>query len=227
MRVLHRLQIRTACRRAALWMACAAVCAPALAEEKWTPLFNGRDLSGWKTFLEPDAKATPDQVWQVEDGVIHCAGKPIGYLLTDDEYSDYVLRFKWKWGEKPGNSGCFVHVVGEDMIWPKGVEAQLQSGAAGDFWLVGGAQLDIDKSRQDPNVERHYFRTKKEGVEKPVGEWNQYEITCDGDTIKLVINGQEVNVGKKSELKRGRILLQSEGAEIFFKDIELRPLDKK
>lgn len=207
-----------------------AVAGRAAADEEWTPLFNGRDLAGWKTFIEPEAVAKgakPEDIWQVADGVIRCAGRPIGYLLTDDEYSDYVLRFKWKWGEKPGNSGCFVHVVGEDMIWPKGVEAQLQSGAAGDFWLVGGAQLDIDKSRQDPNVERHYFRTKKDGVEKPIGEWNQYEITCDGDTIKLVVNGQEVNVGTNSELKRGRILLQSEGAEIFFKDIELRTLDKK
>ena len=207
-----------------------AIVRTAGAEDTWTPLFNGRDLTGWQTFIEPEAVAKgakPEDIWQVTDGVIHCAGRPIGYLLTDDEYSDYVLRFKWKWGEKPGNSGCFVHVVGEDLIWPKGVEAQLQAGAAGDFWLVGGAQLDIDKSRQDPKVERHYFRSKKDGVEKPIGEWNEYEITCDGDTIKLVINGQEVNVGTNSELKRGRILLQSEGAEIFFKDIELRPLGKK
>jgi hypothetical protein len=66
----------------------------------------------------------------------------------------------------------------------------------------------------------------KDNVEKPVGEWNQYEITCKGDTIRLVINGQLVNEGTDAELTKGRILLQSEGAEIHFKDVALKQLPK-
>src|SRR5438876_3153565 len=64
-------------------------------------------------------------------------------------------------------------------------------------------------------------------VEKPIGEWNQYEITCQGDTIKLVINGKLVNEGTNAELTKGKILLQSEGAEIHFRNVELKPLGPK
>src|SRR5262249_25825022 len=109
-------------------------------------LFNGKDLTGWKTFLDPRAKdVKPADVWSVKDGAIHCRGRPFGYLLTEKEYGDYVLTVEWRWPARPGNSGVFVHVSGPDKIWPKGVEAQLQSGQAGDFWLVGDFKLTIDK----------------------------------------------------------------------------------
>ena len=84
----------------------------------------------------------------------------------------------------------------------------------------------MDDARKDERSARHYFRIKvneKDEVEKPLGEWNQYEITCKGDTIKLVVNGHEVNVGTEAELTKGKILLQSEGTEIHFRDVELKP----
>ncbi|RMH67696.1 MAG: hypothetical protein D6683_17665, partial [Actinomyces sp.] len=59
--------------------------------------------------------------------------------------------------------------------------SQLMSGHAGDFWLVSGATLKVDPARRDPRIPRHYFRMK-DGVEKPIGQWNQYEIICKGDT---------------------------------------------
>src|SRR5262249_59026470 len=99
---------------------------------------------------------------------------------------------------------------GADKIWPKAIEAQLMADHAGDFWLVDGFKLMVDPKRQDPKQARHFLRTK-DNVEKLVGEWNQYEITCKGDNVKLVINGQEVNEGTNSEATRGKILLQSEG----------------
>jgi hypothetical protein len=198
-------------------------------EEKWLQLFNGKDLNGWNKFLDPKAKdADPDKVWTVKDGTILCSGSPMGYLLTQKEYSDYVLRVEWRWGEKAKdmkgpNSGVFVHVSGPDKIWPKGVEAQLAADHAGDFWLVDNFKLKVDSSRQDPKVDRHYYRLK-DHVEKPRGEWNQYEITCKGDTVKLVINGEFVNEGTGAENTKGKILLQSEGAPIEFRHIELKPL---
>ena len=192
-------------------------------EKEVISLFNGRDLTGWKAFVDPNKKVKPEEIWSIEDDVIRCRGQVNGYLLSEDEYDNYILRLQWKWGEKPGNSGVFVHVVGEDKIWPKGIEAQLMHGRAGDFWLVDGAKLTIDETRRDPNTERHFFRTQ-EDVEKPVGEWNQYEILCQGNKVVLKVNGHEVNMGTDSELTRGRILLQSEGAEIFFRNIELEPL---
>ena len=63
-------------------------------------------------------------------------------------------------------------------------------------------------------------------VEKPVGEWNRMEVICQGDTITNIVNGLVVNVGTKSSLTQGKIQLQSEGAEIFFRRVEVRPLLK-
>ena len=96
---------------------------------------------------------------------------------------------------------------------------------AGDFWLVDGFKLTVDKSRQDPRQARHFFRLKEAGaVEKPAGEWNKYRITCKGDTIKLEINGKLVNEGSGAEATKGKIILQSEGAPIEFRNIKLTPI---
>ncbi len=217
---------------AGLCAAALAVYAPLPAGDKgdgWVKLFNGKDLSGWRVFLNPAAKdADPAKVFTVRDGVIVCAGMPFGYLITEKDYGDYVLKVQWRWGEKKPekgtrNSGVFVHVIGPDRIWPKAVEAQLMADHAGDFWLVDNFKLKVDPKRQDPKIARHYYRMR-DHVEKPIGAWNQYEITCRGGTVRLVINGQLVNEGTDAEATRGKILLQSEGAEIHFKDVVLKHL---
>jgi hypothetical protein len=93
------------------------------------------------------------------------------------------------------------------------------------LWLVGGFKLDVDKKRQDKSTPRHYYRmTLGKIIEKPLGEWNKYEITCKGDTIKLVVNGRLANEGTKAEATRGKILLQSEGTPIEFRNVTLTPL---
>lgn len=195
--------------------------------EGWTPLFNGTDLSGWRIFLDPKKNADPKKIFTVTDGIIVCEGSVNGYLITEKEYENYVLKVQWRWGEKVHskrrNSGVFVHVNGPDKIWPKAVEAQLMADHAGDFWLVGDFKLAVDPKRRDPKIERHYYRLQ-DGVEKPLGQWNQYEITCKGKTVELVINDKLVNQGSEAELTKGRILLQSEGAEIHFRNVLLKQL---
>jgi hypothetical protein len=203
---------------------------PAREEDNgWIKLFNGKDLSGWSVFLDPKKEADPKKVFTVQDGIVVCEGTPFGYLITDKEYENYVLKVQWRWGKKVHgkgrNSGVFVHVNGPNKIWPKAVEAQLMADHAGDFWLVDNFKLKIDAKRQDPKTARHYYRMKNH-VEKEIGEWNQYEITCKGDSIRLMINGELVNEGTEAELSKGKILLQSEGAEIHFKDVALKPLSK-
>jgi hypothetical protein len=206
--------------------------ATAKSVQVWVKLFNGRDLTGWNKFLDPKNAKTKDvnldTFWTVKDGVIYCDGSIPGYIVTAKEYENYVLRLEWRWGDSAKekqnpNSGVFVHVVGENKIWPKGVEAQLAADHAGDFWLVDGFKLKIDKTRNDPKSERHYYRLKDD-VEKPRGEWNQYEITCHGASVKLVVNGHLVNEGTEAELTKGKILLQSEGSEIHFRNIELKSI---
>jgi hypothetical protein len=208
----------------------AALASAARSEEgKAVELFNGKDLTGWKTFIDPrdKGKTKPEDIWSVKDGVIICKGKPYGYIITEKEYGHYVLELEWRWAGKGGNSGVLCHVTGPDKIWPKSWEAQLFSGSAGDIWLVDGFKMVINKSRQDPNPRRpqHYFRMKTDKpVEKPVGEWNKYRITCKDGTVKLEINGQLVNEGRHAETTKGKILLQSEGAEVHFRNVKLTPI---
>jgi hypothetical protein len=209
---------------------------PSAAQDKngWTPLFNGKDLTGWKPTLRQPKEGKPvdpKDVWSVVDGYIRCIGKPNGYIATEKEYGDYVLRVKWRFPKdsKGGNSGVLLHVQKEDKVWPDSVEAQLASGRAGDFWLIMPPQtrLEIDPARLDPNnkEKRHFFRIPKdEVIEKPFGEWNQYEITCQGGDVTLVVNGIKANEGRNGNLTRGRIALQSEGTEVHFKDIEIKML---
>lgn len=203
---------------------------PALAADNdgFTPLFNGRDLSGWKPFLRTpkDGKVPdPKDTWSIVDGTIRCVGKPNGYIATEKEYGDYQLRVKWRFpaDSKGGNSGVLLHVQEKDEVWPTSVEAQMFAGRAGDFWLIypPAVTLEVEKSRQDPKQARHYFRMVDD-VEKKFGEWNQYEITCKGGDVTLTINGKKVNEGKNGNLKKGRIALQSEGAEVHFKDVEIK-----
>lgn len=63
-------------------------------------------------------------------------------------------------------------------------------------------------------------------VERPVGEWNTLECVCDGDKITNILNGKVVNAGTNASHTRGKILLQSEGAEVHFRRIDLLPLKK-
>lgn len=69
------------------------------------------------------------------------------------------------------------------------------------------------------------FRGSRD-VERPVGEWNLIEVICDGDKFEYFLNGVKVNEGRNSSLTSGRLLFQSEGAELFFRRIELQPLPR-
>lgn len=195
-------------------------------QEREIRLFNGRDFSGWTYYLV-DPRAKLEDVWSIDSdaGVLICRGEPIGYLRTVADYTNFVLKLEWRWSpvtRKAGNSGVLLRVVGPDKIWPRSVEAQLQSGSAGDFWLIDGAVLQTPADRIDPQTPRHRLRTRTN--EKPIGEWNAYEITCDGDRITLKVNGEVVNEGTGAEVVPGKIALQSEGAEIHFRNIRLIPI---
>jgi hypothetical protein len=171
-------------------LALAGLLSAQAADDKSPEIFNGKDLTGWKVYItdKDKGKTKPEEVWTVEEGVIKCKGRPAGYIITEKEYGDYVLELEWRWPAKKGNSGVLLHVSGKDKIWPKSFEAQLFAGSAGDIWLIDEYKLEVDKARQDPKVSRHYFRMNRDKpVEKEVGEWNKYKITCKGDTVKLEV----------------------------------------
>ena len=202
-------------------------CGFAGAQDK--PLFDGKSFDGWTFIVKPDKdgkKADPKDTWSVKDGILRCSGKPNGCIVTKEEYSNYVLMLKWRWpaDSKGGNSGILLHVF-DDKYWPTSIEAQLLSGRAGDFLLNNppDANLKVDEARHDPKSERRFLRIEpKEPVEKKLGEWNDALIVCSGRNIKFEVNGVLVNEGTRCSFDRGRIALQSEGAEVHFKDITIR-----
>lgn len=192
-----------------------------------TKLFNGKDLSGWTSFLDkkgPNEAGTMKaaDVWSVADGVLRCTGVPNGYIRTVASHQDYVLKLEWRWPAAPGNSGVLLRVVGEDKIWPTSLEAQLKSGNAGDIVVFAGTTLETDPSRVDPQNARR--RAKIKAAEKPAGEWNEYEIRLDGDRLTVKVNGELLNEGKGADVRPGTIALQSEGAPIEFRNIGLTPI---
>jgi Domain of Unknown Function (DUF1080) len=140
-------------------------------------------------------------------------------------------------------------------MWMESQECQVIEGGCGDFIMVNGRQKPslTCETRIGPDRQFYFekggksvtrdtgrynwwgrdpgwkdvlgFRGSRD-VEKPAGEWNRMEVICDGDSITNIVNGYVVNIGTKSSLTKGKIIFQSEGAEIFFRKIEIRPLIK-
>jgi len=204
----------------------AATALSASAQDQPVRLFNGQNLTGWSAVFD-DEKADPAKTWSVADGVLQCTGKPVGYLKTEKEFSDYVLTLEWRWpaGAVGGNNGALVHVSTPRAlgVWPKSIEVQLAQGDAGDFWVIG-TDLDVTDEANRKTDRRHKNLT--DDSEKPAGEWNRMEITCDGDVIRVKVNGELVNEATNCSVTQGAIALQAEGAPIEFRDIVLTPLKK-
>ena len=117
-------------------------------EKKAKDLFNGKDLSGWEYFLvEPELKM--EDVWSVQDGLLTCKGKPMGYIATKETFENFKLIVEWRWPGKPDNSGVLLRITGEPAALPKCVEAQLKSGSAGDIWAFKGFQVKEDEKYAD------------------------------------------------------------------------------
>lgn len=192
---------------------------------EWISLFDGKSLQGWVQFL-PDPNADPAKTWMVKDGVIHCTGNPVGYIRTDKKFGNYQLQLEWRWAGSPGNSGVLLHVQDKDEVWPKSIEAQLMHENAGDFWVIGGTDFEEHKKNASKEDDRRVPK-RADCSEKKPGEWNQYDIWCEGDTIRVFVNGVLQNEAHKCTVTEGYIGLQSEGAPIEFRNIKLRKLEPK
>jgi hypothetical protein len=201
----------------------AAVAANAQKDDQgFTPLFNGKDLSGWKTFVNPkNPDVKPEDIWSVKEGVIICTGKVNGYIYTEKSYKNYVIRYDWRY-KRPdkvddeekftGNSGLLVHIQGEPKIWPRCIEVQGMNRDHGKLIGVSGAK-----------VTSKFDREALKKARKPIGEWNTTETSIQDGNIIAKVNGTEVDAGK-CELTEGQIGFQSEGAEIHFRNIKIKEL---
>jgi len=77
---------------------------------------------------------------------------------------------------------------------------------------------------RDPDWQDRLGFRGQQDVESPYGQWTRLEVIADGDRVTNVVNGKVVNEGTRSSLTEGKILLQSEGAEIYFRRVDLEPL---
>ena len=189
-------------------------------------LFNGRDLSGWVNVN------TADDTWSVRDGIMVCSGHPIGVMRTDRQYENFVLQIEWRHMEAGGNSGTFLWseaVPPEGKRLTRGVEVQM-------------LELDwaVQHDRTDAYVHGELFGTmglktvpdnprgsRSKSWEKRCkgkGQWNKYTVVAVDGVIKLSVNGKFVNGISKSQCKKGYICLESEGAEIHFRNIRIMEL---
>ena len=187
-------------------------------------IWNGEDFSGWTFVLAGDTVAA-EKVWSVTDSSILCLGKPNGYMRTDSSFSDYKLHLEWRWVEEPGNSGVLLHIQGEDQVWPNCIECQLKSGNAGDIILMGPSRV-TQKDSVITNSKGFAKAARFENSsEKPAGEWNTYEITCDGSEMTVYVNDTLQNRVTDVSFTKGPIGLQSEGSPIEFRNLYLLPLN--
>jgi len=186
--------------------------------------------SGFWSSYSSDADVEMQDVWSVEDGALICSGSPLGYLYSNELFDNFRLKLEWRWppdGE-PGKGGVLIRMSGEHKIWPKSLEAQINAGDAGAFWGLDGFELSGPADRTSSIDHQQFGKLtnvkKTHAVEKPAGQWNTYEIIADGDTVTLIINGEELNKATGCATNKGPILLTSEGTEIHFRNIEITPL---
>ncbi len=184
-------------------------------------LFDGKGLAGWKAVVPELGTQGKDQasVWSVKDGVLVCGGKPAGYVRTEKAYTNYVLRLDWRWADpkaEGANSGVLLRVQEPDKVWPRSIEAQLASGHAGDFWNIDEFIMTTDTERVKGRNTKHMRAN-----ERPVGEWNDYEIIVNRGDVTLNVNGETVNRAWNCAEIPGFIALQSEGTEIHFRNVRV------
>jgi hypothetical protein len=213
---------------AAMFCLAVALAGSGSAQEVITPtnrieLFNGTNFDGF-TFCMKD-NADPLQTWSVTNGVIHCTGKPTGYLRTKQSYRNYVVTVEWRYRQvapKADNTGVLVHIQPPDKVWPQCIQNQGKSGRQGDLFVMAGAEckehLALGRDANTP------VPLRGQANENPVGKWDANATVCAGNQVQAVINGKLLNEITGCTIAAGFIGIQSEGGDIEIRKITLAPL---
>jgi hypothetical protein len=195
-------------------------------------LFNGKDLSGWVNVN------TDKDTWSVRDGLLVCTGHPIGVMRTDKQYENFILHIEWMHMEAGGNSGTFIWSEGtvpEGKQLPKGLEVQMleldwvnqhkqDDGTLPPIAYVHGEVFGANGLETVPDNPRGSRSKSIENRCKGKGQWNTYDVVAVDGVVKLSVNGKFVNGISKASVKKGYICLESEGAEIHFRNIKIMEL---
>ena len=201
------------------------VCAqPAVTPAGHVELFNGRDFAGWTFCMKGDAD--PKATWSVTNGVIHCTGKPIGYLRSTGVYQDYVLTVEWRFlkvAPKADNTGVLVHMQLPDKVWPECVQVQGKHTRQGDLFLMAGAE-----SKEHKGMDANTPLPLRGGAnEHAIGEWDTVRTVCAGGTVTAYVNDRLMNETTECTVTNGFIGIQSEGGDIEIRRMALDPLPGK
>ena len=196
---------------------------------KKTRLFLPDKKNEWHVFLSKSKTEDPKKVFTFENGVIHASGEDFGYITTEKKYGNFHFTVEFKWGEKKypprenekRDAGILYHVnyYNGDKVWPRSLEYQIQETDCGDFWMTDSTTIVQNDTLTPP---KNWFRVVKiKNAEKPNGEWNKAEVIVRNGKITHLLNGEVVNTAGLGNTKEGAIVLQSEGAELFYRNAEI------
>ena len=184
--------------------------------------------------------------------VLHISGEIYGGLTTKADYGNYHFSADFKWGEKRWeprlkkirDSGILYHCHGKHgafwNVWKSSLEYQVQETDLGDFYRIAGGRGHA-RFRQgeknaifDPTAPLAITPSRIEASaepDKPRGEWNRLEIYVLGDSAIHLVNGVVVfaitqALDKNNQpLTAGQIQIQCEGAECFYRNVRLSPIN--
>ena len=201
-------------------------------------LFNGKNLNGWHIDIpDMDKDSNMKSPFIIRNGMLVSLGNPQGHLITDKIYENYRIEVQYRFAGVPGNCGLILHASTPRALYkmfPKSIEAQMMTQNAGDFWcIVEDIEVPDMEKRRGPKEKWGITEGKERRIpnltdnsEKPVGEWNTMVVECLKDQIKVWVNGDMVNHGFNCTAQKGQIALQSEGSEVEFRKVIIRPITK-
>ena len=180
---------------------------------------------------------TSKETWKLKGDELICFGKPIGVMRSTRQYENFIMHVEWMHVEPGGNSGVFVWSSArpdEKSNLPDGVEVQMleldwvnlnkRNGETPPIAYVHGELFGVGGVETTPDNPRGSRSKSIENLCKGKGEWNTYDVICVDGTIKLSVNGKFVNGISKSTQKKGYLCLESEGAEIHFRNLKITEL---
>lgn len=190
----------------------------------WLDIFPGKGLQGWKRVaIAPETKLDPRQPWSIDASgkVLQCDGVGIKeMLLYDKEFTNGIFHVEWRFrpvteGKKDYNSGIYIRTP-HGQVWLQAQVAHLPKPPhLGD--LFGDVPVK-------GKIERVLIRGEGDKRANPPGQWNTYEITCQGRNISVWINGVVACTWKDCPLPRGHVGMQAEYYYIEFRNLKFKEL---
>jgi hypothetical protein len=190
------------------------------ADDDFKPLFNGENLDGWV-----NVNCAPE-TWTARDGLIICTGIPTGILRTDRQFENFILELEWMHLHEGGNAGLFIHsddITARGKPFSRSIECQIMDGNHGDMFAIHGARMTRDN--EDPFDKIGWMRSfPTQERANPAGEWNHYRVESKDGILTLAVNGEVVSRAFHVNPRKGYICLESEGSEVYFKNIRIKEL---